>query len=311
VARPPRLEHPGALWYVAVRGAGRIEPFPGDAERRELLALLGRTARLWGWRVHAFSVLPAGFELLVETPEPTLSRGMRDLNGVATQRLNRRRGRPGPLFAGRFRAVLVERETHLLEVARWVVLAPVRAGLARSAADWPFSSFGATAGEVPSPDWLETGATLAALARRPHDARRLWWRVVEDPRATGADPWSGLKGQVFLGSESFARDAVRRATRRRPASGTERGAEPRPVAEVAAAFAATRGVSPEDLGESPRRRIVDRALLAWALRRRARAPLGRIAETLGVGIAQASVLARRGETLAAGDARLAALVEEL
>ena len=314
MARPLRLEHPGALWHVAARGGAGVEVFLDDEDRREFLAVLGRTATLYGWRVHAWALTGSRYDLVVETPEPTLSRGMRDLNGVTTQRFNRRHHRTGPLFGGRFRAVLVERETHLLALACWIVLEPVRAGLARSAADWPWSSFRATAGLAQAPDWLETGGTLGALSRRLAEAQRRWAELVAEAPGVREDPWGALRGQVFLGSEAFARESARKASR---TSDSRRAPRARwvPVSrspgEIAAAFAAVRKVPLEAMGASPRRRIADRALLAWALRCRSRAPLAEIAATLDVGIAQASVLVRRGESLAAGDPRLAALVEEL
>ena len=314
MARPLRLEHPGALWHVTARGNERGEVFRDDADRREFLAVLGRTASVYGWRLHAFVLMGNHYHLLVETPEPTLSRGMRDLNGVTTQRFNRRHGRTGHLFEGRFKAILVEREAHLLELIRYVVLNPVRAGLAKSAAAWPWSSYKATAGLAEAPEWLETAFTLEQFGRRPAEARRRWAAFVADGRAAGYDPWGQLRGQVFLGSEGFAREVGRRASRKTAPREVPR-AQREPVApapeEVAAAFTALRKVTVAEMAAAPRKRLVDRALLAWALRKRSRATLAGIAAILDVGVAQASVLVRRGETLAAEDAKLAAIVEKL
>jgi REP element-mobilizing transposase RayT len=314
VARPPRLEHAGATWYVTARGADREDVFRDDVDRHELLAVLGRTAVVYGWRLHAWVLMADHYHLLVETPQPTLSRGMRDLNGVTTQRFNRRHGRSGPLFEGRFRAVLVERDAHLLELVRHVVLNPVRSGLARTAAAWPWSSYRATAGLAEAPAWLETAGTLASFGGRPAEARRRWAAFVADGRGAAYAPWSQLRGQVFLGSEGFARDAVRRARRGAPARESPRARREQATRgpdEVAAGFEAARAVTVDELAGARRRRLEDRALLAWALRARSRAPLAEIAGRLGVGIAQASVLVRRGESIAAGDPRLAALVEGL
>lgn len=307
MARPPRLEYPGALWHVSARGAGRGEVFADDAERAAFLALLSRTSTTYGWRLHAWALASRSYELLVETPEPTLSRGMRDLNGVTTQRFNRRHGRSGPLFAGRFRAVLVEREAHLLALVRHVLHAPVREGLTNAPTDWPWSSFRATAGLVEAPRWLDTGATLEALGGRPGEARRRFASFVETAAIGADDPWSRRRGQVFLGSEAFARQAGRKAERRPP---TRTAGGPRP-GSVAAALEAALGVTRREMSEAPRKRVAERALLAWALRSRARAPLGRIASVLGVGAAQASVLVRRGAALAERDPSLSAIVEAL
>ena len=305
MARPPRLEYPGALWHVSARGAGQTEAFVDDADRAAFLALLARTSSTYGWRLHAWALASRSYELLVETPEPTLSRGMRDLNGVTTQRFNRRHGRSGPLFAGRFRAVLVEREAHLLALVRHVLNAPVREGLTSAPREWPWSSYQATAGLVEAPRWLDTGATLEAVGGRPGEAWRRFAAFVETAANGADDPWSGRRGQVFLGSEAFAREAGRKAERR-PARRTAGGPTP---GSVTAAVEAALGVTRREMKEAPRKRLAERALLAWALRRRARAPLARNASALGVGTAQASVLVRRGATLAERDPALAAIVE--
>jgi putative transposase len=315
MARPLRLEHPGALWHVTARGNERGDVFRDDADRREFLAVLGRTVTIYGWRLHAYVLMGNHYHLLVETPEPTLSRGMRDLNGVTTQRFNRRHGRAGHLFEGRFKAILVEREAHLLEVLRYVVLNPVRIGLVRSAAAWPWSSYKATAGLAEAPEWLETEWTLEQFGRRPAEARRRFAAFVADGKgAAGYEPWGQLRGQVFLGSEGFAREASRKAGRKAAPKEVPR-AQREPVTrapeDVVAAFVAARKCSVEELVAAPRKRLVDRALLAWALRYRARAPLAAIAGILDVGIAQASVLVRRGEALSAEDPKLAAVVEKL
>jgi REP element-mobilizing transposase RayT len=316
MARPLRLEHSGAIWHVTARGNERGDVFRDDVDREAFLSVLGRTVSLYGWRLHAYVLMGNHYHLLVETPEPTLSRGMRDLNGVTTQRFNRRHGRTGHLFEGRFKAILVEREVHLLEVARYVVLNPVRVGLARSAASWPWSSFKATAGLAEGPEWLETAWTIEQFGRRPAEARRRYVAFVAEGKTSGYDPWSHLHGQVFLGSEAFARDAGRKAnpnpkTAAKEVPRVQREPVTRGPGEVAAAFSSARKVSLEEMAGSPRKHLVDRALLAWALRSRSRAPLAAIAGLLGVGIAQASVLVRRGETLVAQDTRLAAAVEKV
>lgn len=305
MARPPRLEHPGALWHVSARGAGRAEVFVDDADRTEFLSLLARTSSTFGWRLHAWALAARSYELLVETPEPTLSRGMRDLNGVTTQRFNRRHGRSGPLFAGRFRAVLVEREAHLLALVRHVLYAPVREGLTSAPKGWHWSSFRATAGLVEAPRWLDASATLEALGGRPAEARRRFAALVNEAAIAADDPWSRRRGQVFLGSEAFAREAGRKAERR-PAIRTAGGPTP---GSVTASLEAALGVTRREMKEAPRKKLAERALLAWALRSRARAPLARIASALGVGAAQASVLVRRGAELAERDPALAAIVE--
>jgi putative transposase len=90
--------------------------------------------------------------LLVETPEANLSLGMRHLNGVYTQRFNQSHRRDGHVFQGRYKAILVQKDAYLLELSRYIVLNPVRAGMVRSAKDWRWSHYRATAGLTPVAD---------------------------------------------------------------------------------------------------------------------------------------------------------------
>ncbi len=189
MSRPLRLEYAGAFWHVTARGNERREIFRSDDDRTEFLRILGRTVALYRWRLHAYVLMGNHYHLLLETPEPTLSRGMRQLNGLYTQGFNRRHRRVGHLFQGRFKAILVERDAHLLELARYVVLNPVRAGLARSASSWPWSSYRATAGVEKAPAWLETAATLDAFGPGPARATARYREFVSEGRGSGYDPW--------------------------------------------------------------------------------------------------------------------------
>jgi REP element-mobilizing transposase RayT len=131
MARPLRLEFAGALYHVTARGNERRSIFLGDADgdRAAFLGILGETCDRFNWICHAYCLMTNHYHLLLETPDANLSKGMRQLNGVYTQYVNRAHGRVGHLFEGRFKAILVERERYLLELARYVVLNPVRAGM--------------------------------------------------------------------------------------------------------------------------------------------------------------------------------------
>ena len=146
MSRPLRLEYPGAIWHVTSRGNERKAIFADDDDREKFLEILGQAVVWADWRLHAYVLMGNHYHLLVETPEPTLSRGMRQLNGVYTQHYNRRHKRSGHLFQGRFKGILTEKESHLSELIRYVVLNPVRAKLCANAKDWRWSSYRATAG---------------------------------------------------------------------------------------------------------------------------------------------------------------------
>jgi len=202
MTRPLRIEYAGALYHVTARGNARERIFLDDDDRREWLGLLGEICAQWGWVVHAYCLMDNHYHVLLETREGHLSQGMRQLNGVYTQRFNRRHGRVGHGFQGRYKAILVQKETYLLELARYVVLNPVRAGMVRSAKDWPWSSYRATAGMTEMPAWLSVDWLLSAFGRRRVEAIDGYRRFVSDGR-NQPSPWEELRNQVYLGEAAF------------------------------------------------------------------------------------------------------------
>ena len=146
MARSLRLEHPGATFHIHNRGVNYGEIFRCDEDRFTFLALLEECTRRFHWVIHQYTLMTNHYHLLVETPAPNLAIGMRQLNGVFTQRFNHRHSRVGHLFQGRYHAVLVEKEAHLLELSRYIVLNPVRARLVDHPDHWPWSSYRAMAG---------------------------------------------------------------------------------------------------------------------------------------------------------------------
>ncbi|MFN7986127.1 MAG: transposase [Thermoanaerobaculia bacterium] len=316
MSRPLRLDHAGALWHVTSRGNERREVFRDDEDRREFLRLLGRAVELFGWKLHAWVLMGNHYHLLVGTPEATLSRGMRQLNGDYAQHFNRRHGRDGHVFQGRFKAVLVQRESHLLEVARYVVRNPVRAGMVKSAEEWPWSSYRATAGLEPVPAWLDASFLLEVFGARRAAAAARYREFVADSAAASYDPWKQVLGQIYLGSASFAEgaraglapaDAARDVPRR------QREPVAPSVEEVVRLFEQAFGLTLAELRARPRILSRERAALAGALRRHARATLPAIGEALGVEVSRASMLARRdaGESATKDLRRKLAALEKL
>jgi len=172
MARPLRIEYPGALYHITARGNAREDIFWDEGDRETFLEVYAQVSRRVNWMCHAYCLMANHYHLVIETPEGKLSQGMRQLNGVYTQRANRTHGRTGHVFQGRFTAILVEREAYLLELCRYVVLNPVRAGLVRSAREWPWSSYRATAGQAAGTSWLTTDWVLGHLGRTRRGPRR-------------------------------------------------------------------------------------------------------------------------------------------
>ena len=114
------------MYHLTSRGNAGGAIYLDNEDRELFLAVLSSVVARFNWRLYAYCLMSNHYHLLVETPQPNLSRGMRQLNGVYTQRFNRRRDLSGHLFQGRFKAILVERDNYLLELARYVVLNPIR-----------------------------------------------------------------------------------------------------------------------------------------------------------------------------------------
>lgn len=181
-----------------------------DHDRELFLKILGQVVRRFNWLCHAYCLMDNHYHLLVETPEGNLSAGMRQLNGVYTQAFNRMHERDGHVFKGRFKAVLVEKETHLLELCRYIVLNPVRAGMVKRPEDHPWSSFLPTLGKAIAPSCLATDWLLGNFGATLPEARRWYRQFVIDGMAQSRSPWVQLAGQVLLGSAEFVRQARER-----------------------------------------------------------------------------------------------------
>ena len=204
MARPLRLEFAGALHHVTSRGNERRDIFLGNADddRGTFLDTLAQTCERFTWICHAYCLMTNHYHLLIETPDANLSAGMRQLNGVYTQHVNRNHARVGHLFQGRFKGILVEKDSYLLELARYIVLNPVRAGMVRGAEDWPWSSYRASAGIDVAPSFLAVDWLLGAFSDRRHQAMDEYRKFVAEG-ATAPSPWLELKNQIYLGSEHF------------------------------------------------------------------------------------------------------------
>jgi REP element-mobilizing transposase RayT len=147
--------------HVTSRGDRREDISHNDADRLLWLDVFAATCSRFNGVCHAWCLMDNHYHIVVETIEGNLARGMRHLNGVFTQATNRKYGRTGHLFQGRYKAILVEKDAHLLELARYVVLNPVRAGMVGECEAWPWSSYHAMTGLTTRPVWLQTEWMLA------------------------------------------------------------------------------------------------------------------------------------------------------
>ncbi|WP_420348888.1 transposase [Pelagibius sp.] len=224
MARPLRLERPGAAYFISTLGNAGLTVFRGPEDSRRFLEVLGETCARHQWRCLAYCLLPDRYNLVVVTEAPTLSRGMRQINGRYTQAFHRRYGTAGHLFQGRYRAVMVEPGPHLVAVCCEVLRQPVVLGLAPDASAWRWSSarhclarreHAGQGRDGEAPPWLDRAGLLRACAPDPGqgDPERARERLA---REIGTEPqppvWEHLRHQVFLGSEVFV-EAMREEAR--------------------------------------------------------------------------------------------------
>ena len=203
MARPLRIEVPGGLYHLTSRGDRREDIYLNDADRQRWLDLLGEVCVRHNWLCHAYCLMDNHFHIVIETVDGNLSAGMRQLNGVYTQWHNRTHGRVGHVFQGRFKAIIVQRESYLLELARYVVLNPVRAGMCAVPEQWPWSSYRAMVGQAHRPNWLHTEWLLAQFGNQYAKAVAAY---IDHVRAGVGLPsiWDALQDTLYLGDAEFA-----------------------------------------------------------------------------------------------------------
>ena len=203
MARPLRIQFPHAVYHVTSRGNERKAIVRDDTDRNRFIQTLADMVKQYHVICHAWVLMDNHYHMLIETPNANLSRAIRHLNGVYTQAFNRRHHRAGHLFQGRFTAILVDKETYLLELCRYVVLNPVRAGMVKHPRAWWWSSYRATVGEAQIPSWLTVDWLLGQLADQQNRAREVYRRFVNEGVKQPESPWPRLKGQIYLGSDLF------------------------------------------------------------------------------------------------------------
>lgn len=202
MARPLRIEYDGALYHVTSRGNARKAIYKDDEDRKIFLDILAKVNNRYNWICHAYCLMNNHYHLMIETPDGNLSKGMRQLNGVYTQLYNKRHHRVGHIFQGRYKAILIQKESHLLEVSRYVELNPVRAKAVKRPEEWLWSSYRGTSGmEKPhaclTPDWI-----LGQFSKKREQAEKKYRDFVE--AGIGEDTiWKKVKGGSILGEDEF------------------------------------------------------------------------------------------------------------
>lgn len=212
MSRPLRLQFPGALYHVTSRGDKKCAIYQDHTDYTVWLSILGEICAQYNFVIHGYCQMTNHYHLIAETIDGNLSRGMQQLNGRYSQYYNRRHGLVGHVFQGRFKAILVQRDQYLMELVRYVVLNPLRAGLVTSLDDWKWSNYADMVGKRTAPEWLDTLSTLQNFSARDQDAVTGYCRFVTEGIGRSS-PLLNTRHQLMLGDDKFVASVYHPADR--------------------------------------------------------------------------------------------------
>lgn len=205
MARPLRIEYPGAFYHVMHRGNGGMDIFKSDRDREKFLEYLGKAVNRYGIKVHSYCLMTTHYHLLIETPQPNLSQAIKWINVSYVAYYNRIRKRSGHLFQGRFKAVVIDADEYLQHLSRYIHLNPIRAGLVEHCKDYPWSSYPVFGGYAKAPEWLETEWLLSLFKRSGNKKAVGGYRDFVESVQSGKieNPSRDTVGGVILGGTEF------------------------------------------------------------------------------------------------------------
>lgn len=210
MSRPLRIEYPDAWYHVMKQGRRAEEIFADKKDFQGFVDLLQEARDMWDIRVAAYCLMPNHYHLLIQTPQANLSRSMRHINGVYTQRYNRRHGCDGQLFRGRYKSILVEADSYLLQLMRYIHKNPVKAGLAASPAGYAWSSHNAYLSGDKKWKWVYTDFLLSMLIADKTHRRKAYRQFMSETDDEVDGIIEGEKWPSFLGGAGFVEWVKRR-----------------------------------------------------------------------------------------------------
>src|SRR5579885_1371273 len=308
--RPKRIHYEGAVYHVTSRGNERRKIVVDDQDRWEFIRVLAEAIEEEDVVCHAWVLMDNHYHLMLETPHANLSRAMWHLNGIYTQKFNRKHHRTGHLFQGRFKAIVVEKDVYLKELSRYVVLNPVRAKMVKTPGDWKWSSYRATAGLEKREKWLETGWLLGQFGKTEKQAYRGYREFVAQGVGLQESPWEELYSRVYLGKEKFLRKVHEVGKRHRnldvPKYQKEvlRQVPEKLLGRIGEVF----GEKPEEILRAGRRRSKARLAAVYLLKRESGLTLKELGKRMGVGFSAVGMQWTKAKKLMAEDEGFARLV---
>jgi len=205
MSRPLRLEYEGAFYHIISRGNARENIFDEEDDFNSFLELLGKEIKQQNWQCYGYCLMNNHYHLLIETPESNLVRGMRRLNGTYSQYFNLINKKVGHVFQGRYKSIIVDKDSYLLELNRYIVLNPYRAGMEKSIGEWKWSSYRVTIGGESRPEWFNKDLIISHFSSKSREGIKNYKKFVEE--GVGEEnPSKNIIGQIWLGSKEFVKE---------------------------------------------------------------------------------------------------------
>jgi putative transposase len=306
MARKPRIHYPGAAYHVILRGNAGQPIFVDDEDRSRLYRLLREGVERFGHRIHAFCLMNNHVHLALQVGDIALSRIMQNLSFRYTRSMNWRHKRTGHLFQGRYRAVLIDADSYLLQLIRYIHLNPVRARLAATPEEYRWTSHGAYLGKESIP-WLTTDWALSMFSEKEGLARRRYQQFLHEAAYDAIKPefrLGNIEGRI-LGDDSFAEEALRKSGEPLMVRSS--------VDDVLAVVSAHYGMTVKDMAASGkgRREAEARAMAALIVRETPGLSLSELSKRVNRDLSALSWGAKRITARMGKDKQLAATVRKL
>lgn len=205
MARPLRIQYPGACYHVTSRGNEKRPVFKNERDREKFLVYLESAVVRYGAVIHVWCLMDNHYHLFIETPLGNLSQIMRHINGAYTTYFNVKWKRAGHLFQGRYKAILVEADRYAAELSRYIHLNPVRGGIVDTPKNYFWSSYLSYIGKNVPPAWLKTDFVLSYFGKEPKYAKTIYRKFVEErmEKTESNSPLQAVVASTLLGSPQF------------------------------------------------------------------------------------------------------------
>jgi len=308
MARLARVEYPGALYHVITRGNQRQRIFRDDRDREKYLEILSSLKKQYSFRIPAYVLMLNHVHLLLESGEVPLSRIMQRLGSGYTQYFNRRHQQVGHLFQGRYKAILCDKDSYLLELTRYLHLNPVRAKVVKDPLDYQWSSYGGYVAESPGQQWLDSAEVLKQFSKKIREARKLYrWFVLQGIGDGHKEEYYNVLEGRFLGDKEFAEEIKAKAE---VAGSVRMKIKPETLLGVACAVLGRRRA--EVVGASKdRERVRAREAICYVGRNRTELSVTSLAKSLGVDATCVSRSVARVESRLGTDKQIKKVVDAI